>query len=62
MSIQPTPAPNTGTIKPFISSDITMKAFIVYSDLASVANASATLRRVGTNDVVRAMPMRTDSA
>jgi hypothetical protein len=36
-----------------ISSDITMKAFIVYADFASAANASATLRRVGIRGHVR---------
>ena len=35
------------------SSDSTMKAFIVYADFASAANANATLRRVGARAGVR---------
>jgi hypothetical protein len=41
------------TTKTCFSSDITMKAFIVYADFASAANASATLRRVGASGDVR---------
>ena len=41
------------TTKTYFSSDITMKAFIVYADFASAANASATLRRVGASGDVR---------
>lgn len=41
------------TTKTYFSSDITMKAFIVYADFASAANASATIRRVGASGDVR---------
>jgi len=41
------------TIKTYFSSDITMKAFIVYADFASAANATATLQRVGASGEVR---------
>jgi len=39
--------------KPYLSSYITLKAFIIYANFASAANANATLRRVGGRAGVR---------